>query len=257
MLYEKTREAIISHGIREYPREACGYVVAENGKEKYIECKNISPKPGDNFAVSLEESQAIEDKYQVLTFVHTHPDHDAVPSEADRVACEETMLPWVIVSIREGAYAGECMLEPSGWKAPLVGRQFFHGVLDCYTIIRDWYYRDAGILLPDFEREDGWWKKDGVNLYVDNFKKAGFESVGQYPSEYKVGDVILMSCKADRANHAGVFLGSTVPKENPELHKVPNSMLHHMYGRLSNRVVYGGYWLEITTDVLRHKDYKA
>jgi hypothetical protein len=33
-------------------------------------------------------------------------------------------------------------------------------------------------------------------------------------------------------------------------------MLHHLYGRLSERVVYGGHWQEITRAVLRHKDMK-
>jgi hypothetical protein len=32
-----------------------------------------------------------------------------------------------------------------------------------------------------------------------------------------------------------------------------NMMLHHLYGRLSNRVPYGGYWMERTMKILRYK----
>ncbi|KDV41706.1 hypothetical protein BU56_37950 [Escherichia coli O145:H25 str. 07-3858] len=39
----------------------------------------------------------------------------------------------------------------------LTGRRFEHGVTDCYTLFRDAYHL-AGIDMPDFEREDDWWR---------------------------------------------------------------------------------------------------
>ncbi|MEG1734013.1 MAG: phage tail protein, partial [Comamonas sp.] len=57
------------------------------------------------------------------------------------------------------------------------------------------------------------------------------------------------------ANHAGIYLGSGTLAEAPGLHPVPNAMLQHLYGRLSERVVYGGYWQECTRAVVRHKDF--
>jgi len=44
-------------------------------------------------------------------------------------------------------------------------------------------------------------------------------------------------------NHAGVYLGDGI-------------MLHHLYGRLSSRDVYGGYWREVTRLTLRHESAK-
>lgn len=255
MLYAATKQAILEHAKEVYPEEACGYIVGDRGRERYMRCKNVNPKPTDNFSIAAEETDSLREKYELLTLVHSHPDHDATPSELDKLACEETGMPWLIVSIREGEYAGECLFEPSGWKAPLIGRQFYHGVFDCYTIIRDWYYREAGIILPDFEREDDWWHKGG-NMYMENFEKAGFYSVGQYPAEHRVGDVILMQYRSDVVNHGGVYIDRTLPKEHSNMYPVPNGMIHHLYGRLSDRVVYGSQWLEITRDVLRHKDYK-
>ncbi|EKH97818.1 hypothetical protein EC5905_1492, partial [Escherichia coli 5905] len=37
---------------------------------------------------------------------------------------------------------------------------------DCYTLFRDACHL-AGIDMPDFEREDDWWR-NGQNLYLDN-----------------------------------------------------------------------------------------
>ncbi|EPK8313892.1 peptidase P60, partial [Klebsiella pneumoniae] len=31
-----------------------------------------------------------------------------------------------------------------------------------------------------------------------------------------------------------------------------NMLLHHLYGHLSNRVPYGGYWMERTMKIVRH-----
>jgi len=45
-------------------------------------------------------------------------------------------------------------------------------------------------------------------------------------------------------NHAGIYLGDGL-------------MLHHMYGRLSRKDTYGGYWREMTRGVARHAQARA
>ncbi|RBL82975.1 phage tail protein, partial [Streptomyces cavourensis] len=66
------------------------------------------------------------------------------------------------------------------------------------------------------------------------------------------GDVVIMQVRSDRANHAGVFIGAEPLAEAPGLFPLPDAMLHHLYGRDSERVVYGGFWREATRVVLRH-----
>lgn len=251
---KKTLAAIHAHALAEYPKECCGLIVKAGRKEAYRRCANLS---GDleQFRMSAEDWAAAEDAGRVLAVVHSHPDAPAEPSEADRAACEATGVPWIIVSVREGAIAGLHRFAPSGWQAPLLGRQFFHGVLDCYTLIRDWYRREAGIELPDFAREDDWWNK-GEDLYMEGFAQAGFARIPE-GAPLQPGDVVLMSVRSPVANHAGIYLGTRPLLEAPGLHPVPNAMLHHLYGRLSERVVYGGHWQEITCAVVRHKDFKA
>lgn len=67
------------------------------------------------------------------------------------------------------------------------------------------------------------------------------------------GDVILMQARSRRTNHAGVYLGATTLREAPHLPPVPDAMLHHLYGRLSERTVYGGHWRQITRLIIRYQ----
>lgn len=249
---KETVQAMRDHAIADYPREACGLVIADGRKEIYVRCRNMASNDADGHSMSFlmdpENYSAAQEQGPIVALVHSHPDQSADPSEGDRTSCEDMQkdgigVPWYIVSVyREvdgqivtGDIKG---FVPEGWEAPLIGRQFSHGTLDCWRIVRDWYRIKMAMDLPDFEREDEWWNK-GQNLYVDNFESAGFV---RYPKDtpLKLGDVIIMQIRADRPNHAGVFVGNTL-------------MLHHLYGYLSNEVVYGGYWQETTIFIARHR----
>jgi cell wall-associated NlpC family hydrolase len=130
-----------------------------------------------------------------MALVHSHPDAPARASEADRVECEASGMPWLIVSVRrddgEPYIAERAQIEPSGYQAPLVGRAFHHGVLDCWALCRDWYASECGLTLPNPERRDKWWNDGHSDLYTDNLASAGF-TVLPDDAEMRRGDLILM-----------------------------------------------------------------
>lgn len=133
-------------------------------------------------------------------------------------------------------------ITPSGWTAPLIGREFHHGVLDCYTLVKDWYAINRGITLIDGDRPDDWWLK-GQNLYLERYESAGFRRVplsdDKRPDELAEGDMLLMQICSPVPNHAAVWLGD-------------GTILHHLAGRLSSRDVWGGYFRKHTTHALRY-----
>ena len=232
-----TRDQIIEHAHKEYPRECCGLLVIYRGREVYIPCRNIGVGT-DNFVIHPEDYAAADQLGEIVGVVHSHPNLSPEPSQADRVACEASGLPWHIVSIPNATWAE---VYPNGYKAPLVGREWSHGVLDCYAIIRDWYDQERGIKLPDFERHDDWWHHGG-NLYLENYEKAGFRRVLNEPLE--VGDVIIMQVQSPVPNHAAVYIGDDM-------------ILHHVQNRLSTRDIYGGYWRKNTSHIVRYENDPA
>lgn len=251
------RRAIERHALAEFPREACGLIISEGDKQRYVPCRNVAEDDRD-FRLPAEDYAAAEDAGQVLAVVHSHVNRDPLPTDVDRVSCEATGLLWHIVAV--GRDAGEAMpsvrgwhsFEPNGYQAPLVGRSFHHGSLDCYGLIRDAFSRELGIEIPDFERPDDWWNKPECGeLYLDNFEAAGFVRVDDGP---RYGDVILMQYRSEKTNHGGFFLGDSLLKTQPGLHLVPGAMLHHAMPRLSERVTYGGYWRDITRMIVRHRE---
>jgi cell wall-associated NlpC family hydrolase len=243
MMKEQTQIDFFAHAIADFPRESCGLVAIINGVERYLPCRNVADRPEREFVLSPEDFAKAEDIGEVVAITHSHPNMlELRVSEADKVQCEAWGLPWHMVNVfipdgETDPIVGDVLTcEPSGYVAPLLGRKFSHGVLDCYALIRDYYKMERGIDLPNYHRQDNWWEK-GQNLYLDNFRDAGFVPVD--PSTIAVGDIILMQIRSKVPNHAGVYIGDGI-------------MLHHLVNRLSCRELYDGYFQENTRMILRY-----
>jgi proteasome lid subunit RPN8/RPN11 len=230
---DENRVKFLAHARLMAPREACGVLIVDGGKEQLIICKNIS-EYDQQFIIDPFDYVAAADRGDVIAIVHSHPLSSPLPSEADLVSCEQTQVPWHIVGVITGEWHS---IEPKGYKAPLIGRTWCHGVLDCYSLIRDYYRDELNIELVDYDREFEWWIK-GEDLYIRHFEGAGFVDIGM--GSMKKHDVILMQIQSGVANHGGIFLGG-------------DRFLHHLHKRLSSRDVYGGYWLKNTVKVVRHR----
>jgi proteasome lid subunit RPN8/RPN11 len=228
-------EEILAHAKKEFPRESCGVVVVFKGREIYLPCRNIANNQGNEFVIHPKDYSDACDKGQVVKIVHSHPKSSHEPSIPDKVGIEETKIPWVIVNPTTGLFSET---KPSGYRAPLVGREYSYGVLDCFSIVRDYYKDVLNIDLPDKDREGFWWNQ-GKNLFVESYESYGFVKV----KDLQKHDLILMFNGANVPNHFGVYVGG-------------GAMIHHAQNRLSSKDVYGnaGYWYRNTWGYLRHID---
>lgn len=247
-LTKSLKNAITEHAWADYPNECCGLII----DGEYQPCVNISPDPANSF--EIDPTQLIDVDIQAI--VHSHPNGSAEPSEIDKVQMGLHGVDWVIVGL--GVHSdGEkyCTIKshkPKAYKAPLIGREYYHGTQDCYSLVRDYYERELGITLPDFPRVDSWWEDaDHEPLYEQNFGKAGFEQV----HDLQKHDVIL--CRVGRThhvNHALIYLGDGKLKSEKTTKVIgDNLVLHHPHGRLSVREIYGESWQKRTAMIVRYK----
>ena len=244
--------AVQQHAAADYPRECCGLILAVGRKQLYFPCANTATEPAEEFRISPEQYAEAEDQGEVIGIVHSHPDATSRPSPRDLAMCEATGLPWHILSWPEGDLR---TIIPVG-ETPLLGRPFVHGAWDCWQVCADWYRREWGLEFPAYAREDGWWEQaDGPCLYEQAYEAAGFYLVDQP----RRGDMIIMAVgRTAHPNHAGIFLGT-----DPELPGAQVSvfgpgpfLLHHLFGRPSEIIVYGGPWHDRARMILRHKEAK-
>lgn len=251
--FARLHHRVLEHAQREHPREACGLLAAHrlDGAIDYLPCTNTAPEGAarDSFRIRPEDWASVEDHHEVLAVVHSHPDWDAHPSDADRWMCHESGLPWFVIAVPGGAWT---MTTPA--PLPLLGRQFHHGIVDCFAAARD-YYAGIGIELPNVPRWDDWWEpgpngEPGADLYRKHLEAAGFVDLG-LPAGRAGGDVqprlhdgLLFKWRSVQENHAGVFVGP--------VHGV-DCFFHHPMGGISRRDPWGGVYLNRCTAVLRHR----
>jgi len=230
-MLETIVDQVLAHAHLTPDTEVCGLAVIVRGKLKYIPCTN--ELSGDTFSIPASEYISAEDSGEVVGVCHSHVFSDASASSSDIIACNNSKVPWLIVSVLTNTYS---ILQPKNTISSLVGREFYHGVQDCYSLARDYYSEVLNIRLPDFHRDVAWWDSN-KDIISENFKSAGFVEV----TEPRLHDGIIMQVASKVPNHISIYLGD-------------NRILHHCMNRLSSRDWYDDRAQRATKLILRHKD---
>lgn len=233
------RETLVDwfdHANRELPKESCGLLLVIKGREKYFPCKNLSPG-NSHFTLDPLDYAKAELLGDVVAICHSHPRTAPEPSEADKISCEKSGLPWYIVNPITKKWV---VHEPCGYCAPLIGREWIWAVSDCWTLTRDWY-KEHGIAIRDWDRPVTYEEFARNPIFDESWEEAGFYKVSI--SDIKRGDAVLMALELNKINHCGVYVGE-------------QRLLHHVRGRLSGHDLYGSWLQKSTARVLRHYDWK-
>lgn len=253
-LTAEIQSKLIDIAVKSVPREMCGLLIRKSstGDIVFKEVANTHPEPMSFFRIDAREIAAVSIAGDyVESFVHSHPNTSAQPSAADVADMNLHGKPFVIVSARDR--------EVRTWrptKVPLVGRAYVHGKQDCYTIVQDYYQRELGITLPDFEREDRWWENaNGEALYADNFREAGFVQIPL--TDIRKHDALLCYWgSTQHVNHALIYLGAdgALTSEDTPPCIGTRLFLHHPYGAPSVRCLLSQSRLDSCAYALRHRD---
>ena len=230
---ESLKPEMLEHARQVTPAEACGLVAVVKGRQKYFPCTNLGEL--GEFILDPKDYARVEALGEIVAVFHSHPKTAAEPSDADKTSCESSGLPWVICNPDLETWV---QFNPSGYQAPLIGRQYSYGVLDCVQLLRDWYKKEYGLTFPYLlppHNSQSW--HDNPYLY-ETLINFGFKEVDKQDIRY--GDLLLMCLgRSQRPNHGAIYLGD-------------NLILHHLSGRLSSRDFYNDYWIRTTHSALRY-----
>ena len=222
------KEAALAHAKDQDPDESCGLLLNIRGKERYHPCRNLSAQSDEYFILDPEDYIKGSNLGTITAIVHSHPDTPPVASQADKMSCEQTKLPWYIVNPKTETWG---YYEPCGYKAPLLGRPWVWAVTDCWSLIVDWYKEERGIELLDYERPTRIEEFTDDPVFERYLPSRGFRLLK--PDEPLMnGDVLAMSILGKGLNHVGIFIDGDV--------------LHHSADRLSCREPYNPWLLKCT-----------
>lgn len=249
-LSDELTNVIGKHALQAYPLECCGVIIGG----QYHPCANIASDPADAFEIDPVELVVLAELGDIEAIVHSHPDGTPYPSDFDKIQMSLHGVPWIIASVNDGLVDILCH-DLSHTNQFLLGREYIHGTQDCYSLVRDFYSREFGVKLPDFERTNAWWENPNHEpLYEKNCEKAGFYQIDKDDLQY--GDILL--CRVGRThhtNHALIWLGNNKLKSEKTLNIAgDNLVLHHPHGRLSVRECYDDKWQKRTVLIIRHKE---
>ncbi len=222
------KDKALLHAKQEDPKECCGLLLNIKGKERYFPCRNLAMTDHQCFIIDPEDYVKADNTGEIISVIHSHPITPPIPSQADKVSCEKSNLPWHIVNPKTEKWG---YLEPCGYKAPLLGRQWVWGITDCWALVRDWYKEEKNIELKDWERPTT--LEDFLHnpLFETCATTTGFRELE--PNEkLENGDVLLMSILHPTLNHVALFFDGDV--------------IHHLTDRLSCRESYSEWLLKCT-----------
>ena len=228
------KEKALIHAKEQDPKESVGVLLNKKGKKFYYPCKNIASDQTDTFILDPDDYIKASQTGEIIAIIHSHPVTPPIATQADKVSCENSNLPWHIVNPKTEKWG---YVEPSGYKAPILGREYVWGVSDCWSLVVDWYKQEKNIELKDWERpktpED--FQKDP--MFERCAWRTGFRELR--PDERtENGDLLFMSILGNGLNHVAIFLNGDV--------------LHHLSDRLSCIEPYSEWLLKCTGKRLRY-----
>jgi len=246
MLNDAIKEFIIKHSDEDYPKEACGLLLNTALGITPVRCKNISNSPENNFLISNAESNSYAQMGEIVAFYHSHPENNSM-SEVDKIVSERLKIKSIMYCNPRKTFEE---YEPDGHFIALTNRPFILGILDCLTLVQDYYQFKLNINLPDFKhayRNVDWLNNPEIVEKYNNknstelknyFLNNGFSEVKQI----KLHDVILMSAYQIKCPiHCVISIGS-------------GEVLHHPAQSHSRKEPYTQALKKREMFIMRHKN---
>lgn len=204
-------KAAIRHAKEEFPNESCGAIISG----KYVRFKNAAEDTSNTFLIQDSHFARAYVSGSVDCVIHSHNNYDKASKE-DQQQQLELDVPFGIINMdinrpKHVVFWGDTLpIEP------LEGRQFFYGVWDCYSLVRDYIRLNTEYTPPNPARDWDFWNK-GVSMFEGHIEQGtAYDFIDI--KDAGPGDVLLYSIHHRKyINHCGILI-----ENDRVIHHVPN-----------------------------------
>ena len=228
------KDQALVHAKEQDPKESCGLLLNIRGKEKYHPCQNLAITSNQCFIMNPEDYVAADSLGEIIAIIHSHPITPPVASEADKISCEQSNLPWHIVNPKTEQWG---FYEPTGYKPEIIGQPWVWGISDCWSLVRRYYKEKLNIELRDWERPITPEEFMANPMFDSCAWRTGFRELRK-DEKLENNDLLFMSIGEAGLNHVAIFIDGDV--------------IHHLRDRLSCREPYNPWLLKCTGKRLRY-----
>ena len=285
-LPEHIKEFIKQDCLKDVSEERCGVIANCNGVLKAIPCQNISPNPSEHFVISPLDLAEIKKTSTLLGYYHSHLDNHAYKlSKYDRLVSSRLNLYSIIYCIKTDKF-NDFQPHVNDFISYL-GRPFVTGIFDCYTLVQDYYRHELNIKLTDpldsvrkiYEVKEGASCPQALKPFYDSWDfsdpneleniirlRYDIMNFGEISQKIVNGAWLLehfLASKFNKVNNirkgdvilVNLPIGNTRPTFPTHclISLGGNEVIHHPYGKESERLLYGKYLNRETMHVLRHE----
>lgn len=199
--------------IEDHPNESCGIVLLSG---EVIECPNVAENKKNSFSIPFE---AIENfKHEIKYIFHSHCFYeDVVFSDADEQISTKLKIPYILYNtVSDNFY----YFAPKK-DLPYEGRVFVPPILDCVSLVVDFYEKELGLTVQDigthpfrlrensrsfFKEMVNVWQHQDKQKILEHFLDNDFYEV----EELKKYDIIVCNYykKIEAYTHVSIYLGN-------------------------------------------------
>lgn len=112
---------------------------------------------------------------------------------------------------------------------------------DCLKLFRDFYRDNFSIEIRDYARPHDW-SSDKLDLMRMCYEREGFDQITEWRvKDLRPADVLCVAVGEANPNHFAIFVGE-------------DTIVHHLYGKMSRAEPFRGFWRTHTCFILRHPD---
>lgn len=186
------------------------FLVGVDGKLFAKPIVNQSSNPREKAVIDISTMAELSDSPNLIAIAHSHPEGGETLSEQDKKFSDAWQIPVIAICGKTKRYESYFPCEFTAERFPLEGRPQVLGFLDCYCLVRDYYFLNYGISL----NRNG----DRLDRKVSEIDEAYLDRVT--PEESPIlGDIIVFG-RGDSFLHCGIYMGG-------------DNILHQTIGKFS------------------------